>query len=126
MIVTKEKFHPATPEDCAKAVEMVVNDATAEDRVRIYPAIELCDAWLEPSDGKCRLIVATKAPGQTKEFWVRLSAGAFVKFEHVADLKNQRLFEATRIGSEHGEGPVEPSPLLQLLGPLQRAYRELI
>lgn len=89
----------------------------------IIEAIELCDAWFEPSKDGCRLIVATCSPRDIAQFHVRLKAGVSLKFEHLADVKNQRLFEARLSDLAHAGDPGEQGPSLQLLGPLQRACR---
>lgn len=89
-----------------------------------YEGFELSDAWFEAANGASRLIVATAYCVEEKEFWVNLSAGVFLKFTHLADVKNQRLFEASQVSLGHAQGQCEQDSSLLLLGPLQRVSPE--
>lgn len=94
-----------------------------ESGAPMIEVMELCDVWFEPSKDGCRLIVATCSPRDITQFHVRLKGGVSLKFEHLADVKNQRLFEASLSDLAHAGGPGEQGLSLQLSGPLRRVCR---
>ena len=85
--------------------------------------LDITEAWFDDSGDAPRLIAATRSLGIESEFWAEIAPGAFVLFRHLADLKGQRLFEATSQRWEGGQSQSSPSPLLQLSGPFRRDHQ---
>jgi hypothetical protein len=82
--------------------------------------IDFCDVWFDPAGSSSRLMAATTTPETPKEFLVQIAEGTVLHFRHIADIKGQRLFEATQQYSEHVGDQSLPVPMLYLSGPFRR------
>lgn len=78
--------------------------------------VKLCDAWFDIVGGACRLRCSTTGVVEG-DFRVQISEGVFLLFRHIADIKGQRIFEATGQPWVSDKDNSLPSPLLHLSGP---------
>jgi hypothetical protein len=83
--------------------------------------IRAIDVWFEPSEHGAQLMIAVAAPApHGPPPWVVIDDIGWVFLRHVADIKGQRVYAASREDPTGSSAPPEPETSWLLQGPFGR------